>query len=162
VAAKDKLMTISQRDYTPNELEALETLANNAYDQDAVTEVIRPSAVLPEAAARAVLSELVLNDARRDGLWIAEPACWRRYDRSWDGAAGTPGAAVLVGTMQVAYGTPRRYEITVYRATITVAGTSAGWSVAGLCNEAFGYGGFTLASCPRADLAPPPRPFRMR
>jgi hypothetical protein len=153
---------ISQRDYTPGEMDALEALANHAYEQDAVTEVIRPSAVLPELAARAVLAELVLNDARRDGCWIAEPACWRRYDRAWDGAAGTAGAAQLLGTMQVAYGTPRRYEITIYRATITPAGAAAGWSVASLCDEAFGYGGFTLDSCPRADLAPPPRPFRMR
>ena len=153
---------ISQRDYTPSELEALEALANNAYEQDAVTEVIRPSAVLPEHAARAVLAELVLNDARRDGHWLAEPACWRRYDRPWNGANGSPGASLLVGTMQVAYGTPRRYEITVYRATITPAGAAAGWTVSSLCDEAFGYGGFTLASCPRADLAPPPRPFRLR
>lgn len=151
-----------QRDYTPHEIDALEALANNAYEQDAVSEVIRPSAVLPERAARAVLAELVLNDARRDGLWIAEPACWRRYDGPWDGADSTPGGSLLLGTMQVAYGTPRRYEITVYRATITQAGAIAGWTVAALCDEAFGYGGFTLASCPRADLAPPPRPFRMR
>jgi hypothetical protein len=153
---------ISQRDYTAGEMQALEALANNAYDQDAVTEVIRPSAVLPETAARAVLAELVLNDARREGLWIAEPACWRRYDRSWDGPGDEPGSAVLMGTMQVAYGTPRRYEITVYRATITMRGAAAGWSVAGLCDEAFAYGGWTLASCPRIGLAPPPRPFRIR
>ena len=151
-----------QRDYTPGEIDALEALANNAYEQDAVTEVIRPSAVLPELAARAVLAELVLNDARREGLWIAEPACWRRYDRPWNGEDSTPGSSTLVGTMQVAYGTPRRYEITIYRATITSAGAAAGWSVAGLCDQAFGYAGLTLAICPRADLAPPPRPFRMR
>lgn len=153
---------ISQRDDTPSDIDALEALANHAYEQDAVTEVIRPSAVLSERAGRAVLSGLVLNDARRDGLWIAEPACWRRYNRSWDGAGGAPGGSVLLGTIQVAYGTPGRYEITVYRATITVAGAAEGWSVATLCDEAFGYGGCTLASCPRVDLAPPPRAFRMR
>lgn len=151
-----------QRDYTPHEVEALEALANNAYEEDAVTEVIRPSAVLPETAARAVLAELMLNDARRDGLWIARPASWHRYDRPWDEGDSSPGGSLLLGTMQIAYGTPRRYEITVYRATITLAGASAGWTVGALCDEAFGYGGFTLASCPRADLAPPPRPFWLR
>lgn len=65
---------VSQRDYPPGEMDVLEALANHAYEQDAVTEVIRPSAVLREVAARAVLAELVLDDARRDGHWIAEPA----------------------------------------------------------------------------------------
>ena len=152
---------VSQRTYPPGETAALEALANNAYEQDAVTEVIRPAAVLPESVARAVLAELALNDARSDGVWIADPTCWRRYSRSWNGPGDTSGDSVLLGTMQVAYGTPRRYEITVYRATITRAGSAAGWSVAALCDEAFGYGGCTLAACPRAELTPPPRPFRM-
>lgn len=148
--------------YTPTQVAALEMLAITAYDEDAVSEVIRPSAVLPEMAARAVLSELVMRDARNGGDWVAEPSRWRRYDRPWDGPDGSPGSAVLVGTMQVAYGTPTRYEITVFRATITHYGAAIGWTVSSLCDDAFRYGGLTLASCPRADLAPPPRPFRMR
>ena len=66
----------------------------------------------------------------------------------------------VLGTMQVAYGTPTRYEITIYRATITRLGQEHGWSVVALCDEALGYGGLDLMSCPRADLAPPPKPFR--
>jgi hypothetical protein len=147
--------------YDAGQLAALEMLASNTYGEDAVSEVIRPSAVLPEMAARAVLSELVLQDARNGGEWIAEPARWRRYDRPWDDV-DDPGRATLVGSMQVAYGTPTRYEITVFRATITNYGAAVGWTVAALCDDAFRHGGLTLASCPRADLAPPPRPFRMR
>ena len=143
--------------------EALELLASAAYGDDvAVTQVIRPAAILPELAARAVLSDLMLCDARQGGHWIAEPATWRRYDVPWNGTDGGPGTAQLVGTLQVVYGKPTRYEITVFRATVTRAGAVDGWTVDSLCDEAFSYGGLTLATCPRAELTAPPPPFRMR
>ena len=68
--------------------------------------MIRPAAVLPERAARTVLMELSLRDARTGGVWMTEPTIWRRYDRPFDGANGGPGSAVLLGTMQVTYGMP--------------------------------------------------------
>jgi hypothetical protein len=136
-----------------------EILATEAYDEGVVTEVIRPAAVLPEAAARRVLVELAAWDVTANGLWYAQPTQWRRYDRPWLGP-NEAGAAELLGTMQVAYGTPTRYEITIYRATITTMGTQQGWTVERLCDEALGFGGLTLATCPRADLKPPPKPFR--
>jgi hypothetical protein len=140
-------------------VDELELLAAEAYDEGAITEVIRPAAVLPEAAARAVLVELALRDIRGGGCWEAEPAIWRRYDRPFE--KGTPGDAQLLGTIQIAYGTPSRYEITVFRATITRVGDRCGWTVASLCDEALSYAGLSLATCPRADLAPPPKPFRL-
>jgi len=143
--------TISSSDF--------EMLAAQAYDEFVITEVIRPAAVLPESAAREVLVELAFRDVNAGGLWHARPSDWHRYDRPWPGPEDL-GGAQLLGSMQVAYGTPTRYEITIYRATITAAGTQQGWTVESLCNEALGLGGLTLASCPRADLAPPPRPFR--
>jgi hypothetical protein len=139
----------------------VELVVAEAYDEGVVTEVIRPAAVLPEEAARRVLVELALHDVAAGALWHSEPTQWRRYDRSW-AAPGIPGDAQLVGTMQVAYGTPTRYEITIYRATITQVGTTAGWTVESLCDEALAFGGYTLATCPRADLTPPPKPFRFR
>jgi hypothetical protein len=138
-------------------MDELELLAAEAYDEGVVTEVIRPAAILPETAARSVLAELALRNVSGDGCWQAEPAVWRRYDRPF--SAGERGAAELLGTMQVAYGTPTRYEITIFRATITRIGTARGWTVASLCDEALSYGGLSLAECPRADLAPPPKPF---
>jgi hypothetical protein len=134
-------------------------VASDAPDEGVVTEVIRPAAVIPEASARAILMELALRDVRVDGLWEAEPTVWRRFDRPWDGIGGTPGTAELLGTIQVAYGVPTRYEITVFRASITRIGSETGWGVDDLCDEALGFGRLTLASCPRADLKPPPRPF---
>lgn len=139
----------------------LERLAQEGLDEYAVTEVIRPAAIIPENAARAILMQLALLDVRVDGLWQADPAVWRRFDSPWDGHDGGPGTARLLGSIQVAYGVPTRYEITIYRVTLSELGQAADWTVAGLCDEALGYGGLTLDICPRAHLAAPPRPFRL-
>jgi hypothetical protein len=136
-----------------------EELAAAVYEDVAVTEVIRPAAILPEAAARAVLVELAMRDVRHEGLWTSSPTLWQRYDKSWD-SSDEPGSSELIGSLHVAYGTPTRYAITVYRATITQHGAALGWSVESLCDEALGYGGYTLSECPRAELAAPPKPFR--
>ncbi|MGN6473050.1 MAG: hypothetical protein ACTHK4_05300 [Mycobacteriales bacterium] len=131
----------------------LETLVSEAMGEEgSVTEVIRPSAILPEDAARSVLVELSMRDVRSGGVWLADPSIWRRYDG--------PTEQNLIGSIQVAYGTPTRYEITVFRVTVTQFGTQRGWTVETLCDEAFQYGGLTLANCPRAALAAPPKPFR--
>lgn len=143
-------------------MDELERLAGEVQDEGVVTEVIRPAAILPEVATREVLMQLALNDVHVGGLWQADPAVWRRYDRSWDGEDGGPGTAGLLGTLQVAYGIPTRYEITVFRVTVSELGDRPGWTVTSLCDEALGYGGLTLATCPRATLAAPPRPFRFR
>jgi hypothetical protein len=143
-------------------MDELERLASEAQDEGVVTEVIRPAAILPENATREVLMQLALNDVRVGGLWQADPAVWRRFDRPWDGEDGGPGSAGLLGTIQVAYGVPTRYEITIFRVTVSQLGDESGWSVSSLCDEAIGYGGLTLETCPRAELAAPPRPFRFR
>jgi hypothetical protein len=138
----------------------LERLAQEAIDEGVVTEVIRPAAIIPENSARAVLMQLALHDVRVDGHWQADPSVWRRYDRPWNGDDGGPGTAQLLGSIQVAYGVPTRYEITIYRVTLSELGDANGWTVALLCDEALGYGGLTLETCPRAQLSAPPRPFR--
>ena len=140
-------------------MEPLEMLAD-LYEEVAATEVIRPSAVLPEAAARAALVEMALLDVRGGGVWDASPSLWRRYDRPW-ASSESPGDALLIGSLQVAYGVPTRYAITISRATVTSFGDQAGWTVESLCDEALGFGGYTLADCPRAELSPPPKPFKM-
>ena len=141
-------------------MDPLEMLAAEVYGDVAVTEVIRPAAVLPEAAARVVLVELALRDVRSGGHWASSPTLWQRYDRPWNGV-GNPGDSELLGSLQVSYGTPTKYAITIYRATVTSFGAMHGWSVEALCDEALGYGGYSLAQCPRADLKPPPKPFKM-
>lgn len=135
-------------------------LAGQAYGDVAVTEVIRPAAILPEEAARQVLVELAHRDVRTGGTWFSTPSVWQRYDQPWRGS-DDPGAAALLGTMQITYGVPTRYDITIYRVTVTTFGADQGWTVESLCDEALAFGGYTLAQCPRADLAPPPKPFRL-
>jgi hypothetical protein len=136
-----------------------ELLMAEVYDEGVVSEVIRPAAIIPEESARTVLVELAIRDVQNNGHWQSEPTLWSRYDRPWEGY-GSRGSSELVGTIQVAYGTPTRYDITIYRATVTKFGTTSGWTVERLCNEALGYGGLDLASCPRASLSEPPKPYR--
>ena len=136
-----------------------EIFATEVYNDIAVTEVIRPAAVVSEESARRILVKLALDDVQRGGLWASDPSRWERYDRPWS-MQGEPDGSELVGTVEVAYGTPTRYDITIYRVTITRHGESLGWTVTTLCDEALQYGGMDLATCPRADLAAPPKPFR--
>jgi hypothetical protein len=138
----------------------MEELAAAVYEDVAVAEVIRPAAVLPEEAARTVMVELAVRDVRAEGVWWSSPVLWQRYDKPWD-RVEEAGSAQLIGSMQVTYGSPQRYAITIFRATITRYGVQLGWSVEALCDEALAFGGYTLADCPRADLKPPPKPFRM-
>ena len=137
----------------------LELLVSEAYDEGLVTEVIRPAAVMPDDVARRVLMELNLRDVRVGGVWWSEPATWRRYDSPGTAPTAAAGSSRLFGTIQVAYGVPTRYEITIFRATITREGTEHGYTVESLCDEVLAFGGLTLTSCPRADLKPPPKPF---
>lgn len=137
----------------------LELIAAEVYSDAAVIEVIRPAAILPEAAARLVIAELAYRDVRAGGLWSSTPVLWQRFDAPDVPPPGT-GCGALIGSLHVVYGTPTRYAITIFRATISTAGATAGWTVEALCDEALAFGGYTLADCPRADLTPPPKPFR--
>jgi hypothetical protein len=136
-------------------LDDADLLMSEAYSEGTVTEVIRPAAIVPEDAARAILVELAMRDVRNGGLWQSKPNLWSRWDRTWNGSTNTTGAE-LIGSIEVAYGTPSRYEITIYRVTITKLGAEHGWTVESLCDEALALGGLDLASCPRANLRPAP------
>jgi hypothetical protein len=121
-------------------------------------EVIRPAAIVPEHAARRVLVELARRDLTNGGEWQSEPQLWSRFEGPLTGDGSQPPE--LMGTIHVTYGTPTKYEITLYRVTVTAAGVHEGWTVASLTDEALGFGGLTLAQCPRAMVNEPPRPYR--
>ncbi len=124
--------------------------------------IIRPAAVLAERAAQLIVEALRHQDVSRGGVWHTTPTLWQRYDRPWNGPLGSAGSAQLLGSIAVVYGTPTRASITVYRASVTCDALDTGWTTDGLCDEAFGYAGLTLASCPRAMLSAPPArdPFK--
>jgi hypothetical protein len=127
-----------------------------------LTRVIRPAAVLRTLEAERVVNALKELDVAEGGMWNVNPGMWQRYDKPWDGIGGMAGTSKLVGTIASAYGSPTRYDITIYRVTVTTLGAELGWTVDSLCDEALGHAGLTLATCPRADLQdPPPRdPFK--
>lgn len=120
--------------------------------------MIRPAAVLGLAAAAEVIRALERHDIANGGVWSATPGMWQRFDRPWNGPAGGRGTAQLAGSIAVIYDEPRRNEITIYRVNVTPAGLAAGWDVERLCDDALSWVGLTLATCPRADLRPPPKP----
>jgi hypothetical protein len=119
------------------------------------TRVIRPAAVLRAIEVERVLDALTALDVSTGGIWNINPGIWQRFDKPWDGVGGMTGTSRLVGSIGAAYGTPTRYDITLYRVTITAHGQSAGWTVESLCNDALGYAGLTLESCTRAEMHNP-------
>lgn len=127
------------------------------------TTVIRPSAILADVVAKAIVRELESRDVSAGGVWSASPGLWQRYDRAWDGPGGTHGTSKLVGTIGAVYGTPSKYDITIFRVTVTDHGAALGWTVEAICDDALQYGDLTLASCPRTALsAAAPDPFHKR
>ncbi len=122
--------------------------------------MIRPSAILADRDARAVLKELESRDVSRGGVWSASPGLWQRFDRPWDGSNGLKGSSKLVGTVGAVYGSPSKYDITIYRVTVTDHGAANGWTVERICDDALQYGDLTLASCLRTTLGrTAPDPF---
>lgn len=132
---------------------------DDPFDEGVITEVIRPAAIVPEDAAQAILVELSLNSVHTAGTWLGEASRWSRYDRPWTQPA-EPGEAGLIGTIQIAYGTPTKYEITIYRVTITQLGSELGWTVQSLSDEALRFGDLSLSQCPRAFMQDPPLPYK--
>ena len=130
--------------------------------QSEKTTVIRPSAVLPEISARKIVAELEKRDVANGGVWNASVGLWIRYDRAWDGQPSGPGSAVKVGSIGAMYGSPGRYDITIYRASLTQEALEQGWTVDGLVDDALQYGDLTLARCPRTALIAPPEPDPFR
>jgi hypothetical protein len=122
----------------------------------ATTQVIRPAAVLRAVEGERVVAALKGLDVADGGIWNINPGIWQRYDKPWNGAGGMSGTAKLVGTIGSAYGSPTRYDITIYRVTISAHGAELGWTVESLCDDALGYAGLTLATCTRAELFNPP------
>ena len=126
---------------------------------DGITQVIRPAAVVPELAARKILIALAAQDVRNGGVWRSQPNLWSLFDSPWASPVD-PGAAKLLGTIYLAYGTPTKYEITIYRVQVTRFATDSDWTVEMITDEALAYGNLCLSECPRAELADPPAPFR--
>ena len=117
--------------------------------------VIRPAAVLPDRAAREIMSWLARVDVTQGGCWMHDVSYIKRFSGPFDGPAGMRGSAVLLGSLHITW---ERYSVTIFRVNLTDDGVERGLTVDGLCDEVLGIAGLTLATCPRADLASAPRP----
>jgi hypothetical protein len=121
--------------------------------------VIRPAAVVPERAARTIMAWLAEHDVTRGGFWAHDISYIKRFSGPFDGASGMRGSAQLLGSIHIVWDT---YDVTIYRVSVTNDGAARGLTVDALCDEVLGVAGLTLASCPRADLAPAPLPDPFR
>ena len=117
--------------------------------------VIRPSAIVPEAAARQLMAWVSEHDVSHGGVWAHDIGYFKRFSGPFDGVGGMRGSALLLGTIHVYW---EKYDVTIFRVSITDEGAVRGMTVDGLCNELLLHAGLTLATCPRANLAPAPAP----
>jgi len=138
----------------------LETFITELYDHPAgTTEQIVPAAVLAEEPGHVVIMALSAVDVRHHGVWDVSTGEWTRYDQAWISPLD-PGDAQAVGAVHVTYGVPSRYDITLYRVTITPHGAELGWTVQALVDEVLRPAYLSLDTVPRAALKAAPKPFR--
>lgn len=117
--------------------------------------VIRPAAIVPEKCARLLLAWVASHDVTHGGVWAHDIGYFKRFSGPFDGLGGMRGSAVLLGSIHVTWD---KYEVTIFRVSLTDEGVARGMTVESLCNELLLHAGLTLATCPRADLAPAPVP----
>jgi hypothetical protein len=125
----------------------------------ATDRVIRPAAIVPEAAARLLMAWVADHDVTHGGVWAHDIGYFKRFSGPFDGVAGMRGSAVLLGSIHVTWD---KYDVTIFRVSLTDEGAEKGYTVESLCNELLVHAGLTLATCPRADLAPAPVPDPFR
>jgi hypothetical protein len=117
--------------------------------------VIRPAAIVPEREARMLMAWVAVHDVTHGGVWAHDVGYFKRFSGPFDGLAGMRGSAVLLGTIHVTWD---KYDVTIFRVSVTDEGAARALTVESLCNELLVHAGLTLATCPRADLAPAPVP----
>jgi hypothetical protein len=116
------------------------------------TRVLRPAATLSRQDAADLLAELTRQDVAVGGVWNATTTLWQRFDRPWDGRCGQRGTSLHVGSIAVSFPLDEAEApscVTLYRATLTVAGLTLGWTASALCDDALGAVGRSLADFPR-------------
>lgn len=129
--------------------------------QVAVQSQIRPALVLPEREARRLLAAAAREDVSRGGVFSAGPAGVQLWSGPWDGALGSHGSAVHLGSVDWSYDTPARHYITVYRVLVTAAGAAQGLSTESVLARVMALGGLSTEGATLAMAVPPPRdPFR--
>lgn len=127
----------------------------------AVATQVRPSIVLPDREARALLAGADRADITRDGCFSAGPAGVQVWSGPWNGLLGTRGSAEHLGSVDWSYDTPSRHYITIYRVLVTARGTAARLSAEDVLGQVLALAGVEIPGQTAQLVVPPPRdPFR--
>lgn len=122
---------------------------------------VRPALVLPEGQARALLDAAGRCDVTVGGRFAAGPAGIQVWSGPWDGAGGTKGSAVHLGSVDWTYDTPAKHWALIYRAMVTHEGVARGETTSSVLEQVLALTGLSVDGDRVTLPAPPPRdPFR--
>jgi hypothetical protein len=122
---------------------------------------VRPALVLPEREGRGRLAAAPREDVSAGGCFSAGPAGIQVWSGPWEGAGGSRGEALHLGSVDWSYDTPVRHYITIYRVLVTALGVEAGESTQSLLERVLGLAGLGASGEVLSLPVPPPRdPFR--
>jgi hypothetical protein len=135
-------------------------LAANAIAIPALASHIRPALVLPERQTRALLDAAHREDVGNGGVFSAGPAGIQVWSTPFNGAGGSKGDSVHLGSVDWSYDTPVRHYATIYRAMVTHDGVNRGETTESILGQVLALTGLSVEG-DRLQLAvPPPRdPF---
>jgi len=131
--------------------------------QAALASRVRPSLVLDERVARDLLKEAARFDVSAGGRFSAGPAGVQVWSGPWDGAGGTHGSSVHLGSVDWTYDTPSKNYVTIYRSMVTQAGIDANETTVSILTVVLKLVNQTIEG-PRIEQPMPPAhdPFRRR
>jgi len=122
---------------------------------------VRPSIVLPDREARALLAGAERADITRDGCFSAGPAGVQVWSGPWNGMLGTRGTAEHLGSVDWSYDTPTRHYITIYRVLVTAKGSAHCLTAEDVLDRVLALAGVQASGNSTALPVPPSRdPFR--
>ena len=136
-------------------------LAPNAVAVPALSSHVRPALVLAERETRDLLDAAARSDVSSGGRYAAGPAGIQVWSGPFDGANGSHGTSVHLGSVDWSYDTPVRHYATVYRAMVTAAGVEAGETTESILRAVLDLASIPMQGSHITMPAPPPRdPFR--
>ena len=127
----------------------------------AVASQVRPSIVLPDREARALLIAAEHHDVSKGGCFSAGPAGIQIWSGPWTGLLGSKGDASHQGSVDWSYDTPTRHYVTIYRVMVTAKGAASGLRPEDLLARVLALAGVVAPGATLSLAVPPPRdPFR--
>lgn len=138
-------------------------LMDTAIAVPALQSRVRPSLVLPESQARALLEAATNADVSRGGRFSAGPAGVQLWSGPFDGPSGSRGSAVHLGSVDWTYHTPAQHYATIYRAFVTAEGLAVGLSPELVLAAVLGLAAVEVDGTRLTQPLPPQHdPFRAR